>query len=457
MGKFNYFLVLYKIIRVINKSNKNSDNFSLILEKLIIILETNLSKYSNNVENRAKVCDDIKTLIMFIYIIYFNIESSENVILFFKLNNYNMIKIIKKAIIIFKDDKENVSVANFIINICFDDMKKKIYSFNDKNLEELYHKHVYSKILGIFPSFNDQFNFKNKEFSNFIKNITEMKLDDYIKDLKKDNSDIFCKSLIPILLSSEDFDFISFYINIINKHIEIIRKEYNNELTSLFRKDDVTNDLIKDLIVIFGNYTYIKSFYIVIPNEFLSTNEVTFDLDSFEKFLNNFITTLTKSMHFIIKVLLNIIENCIQEINSGADNYNVIYTVLIFNFFISPTILDIYGISMVKFRSLRQLTRILRNICFGKEFDNKDKLSYFNKKIKSFNSFINEEFRKNVFTGIDIKKDKENINRKINNLLVNGKNINNKGEESIVLPLFCYQYYWESIKTIINSVKNKNQ
>ena len=66
-------------------------------------------------------------------------------------------------------------------------------------------------------------------------------------------------------------------------HIEMIRKEYNNELTSLFRKDDVTNDLIKNLIFIFGNFTFIKSFYIVIPNEYLATNEIVFDLDNFEQ------------------------------------------------------------------------------------------------------------------------------------------------------------------------------
>ncbi len=445
------------MIQVINKSEKNSDYFSLILEKLIIVLETNLALYIKNLNNKKKISDDIKTLIMFMYIIYFNIDNSHNIILFFKMNNYNILKTLKKAINIFKDDKENKSVATFIINICFDDMKKKVYSFNDKELEEFYQKHVYSEILGIFPSFNDQFSFKNKEYSNFVKNITEMKMDSCINDLKKENSDIFCKSLIPILLSTPNFDFISFYINIVNKHIEIIRKEYNNELTSLFRKDDVTNDLVKDLIFIFGNCLFIKSFYIVIPNEYLSINEVNFDLNSFEKFLKNFIRALTNSMPFIIKVLLNIIKNCIQEINSGADNYNVIYTVLIFNFFISPTILDIYGISMVKFRSLRQLTRILRNICFGKEFDNKDKLSYFNKKIKSFNSFINEEFRKHIFNDIDIKKDKDNINKRINNLLVNGKNINKKGEESIVLPLFCYQYFWENIKHIVNSVKYENK
>jgi len=395
---------------------------------------------------------------MFIYILYYNIHSSENVILFFKMNNYSLIKILIKAIKIFKDDKENISIANFIINICFDDLKTKIYSYGDDKLAEIYQKYVYSEILGIFPSFNEPFYSNNEEFSNFMKNIMEMKMEDYIINLKKESSDIFCKSLIPLLLSEPNFDFISFFRNIVNMHIEMIRKEYNNELTSLFRKDDVTNDLIKNLIFIFGNFTFIKSFYIVIPNEYLATNEIVFDLDNFEQFLITFLTKLTQSLPLIIKVLLNIIKDSIQKINSGEENYNVVYTVLIFNFFISPIILELYGISLVKFRSLRQLTRILRNICFGKEFDINDKLSYFNKKIKIFNSFINEHFKKNVFGDIDIEKDKDNINKKINCILVNSKNTNLiNGDKSVLLPSFCYQFYWESITNVLNSVKNNSK
>ena len=395
---------------------------------------------------------------MFIYILYYNIHSSENVILFFKMNNYSLIKILIKAIKIFKDDKENISIANFIINICFDDLKTKIYSYGDDKLAEIYQKYVYSEILGIFPSFNEPFYSNNEEFSNFMKNIMEMKMEDYIINLKKESSDIFCKSLIPLLLSEPNFDFISFFRNIVNMHIEMIRKEYNNELTSLFRKDDVTNDLIKNLIFIFGNFTFIKSFYIVIPNEYLATNEIVFDLDNFEQFLITFLTKLTQSLPLIIKVLLNIIKDSIQKINSGEENYNVVYTVLIFNFFISPIILELYGISLVKFRSLRQLTRILRNICFGKEFDINDKLSYFNKKIKIFNSFINEHFKKNVFGDVDIEKDKDNINKKINCILVNSKNTNLiNGDKSVLLPSFCYQFYWESITNVLNSVKNNSK
>ena len=394
---------------------------------------------------------------MLIYIIYYNIQKSEDVILFFKLNQFSIANILIKSIKLLKDDKENISVANFIINICFDDLKRKIYSYKDEKLVEIYQKNVYSEILGIFPSFNEPFNSKNQEFTIFMKNILENKLDNNIMNLKKENSDIFCQNLIPLLISEPNFDFISFFRNIVNMHIEMIRKQYNNELTSLFRKDDVTNDLIKNLIFSFSNYSFINSFYLLIPDEYLSANEIIFDLDYFEQFLVIFLTKLLQYLPFIIKVLLNIIKNSIQKINNSEEYYSVVYTVLIFNFYISPSILDLYGISLAKYSSLRQLTRILRNICFGKEFDITDKLSYFNKKIKIYNNFFNENFEKYVFY-LDIDKYKDIINKEISYILVNSKNINLiKGDKSIVLPSFCYQYYWENITNVLNSKNNKTE
>ena len=175
-SKFHFIilLVLNTLILAINNSKNNSDNhsnLSLIIEKLSTILEVNLTSYIKKVDNRKQVCDSIKNLIMIIYIIYYNIKKSEDIILFFKMNQFNITTILIKAIKLLKDDKKNISVANFIINICFDDLKKKIYSYKDEILAELYQKKVYTEILGIFPSFNEPFNWENKQFVNFMQNL----------------------------------------------------------------------------------------------------------------------------------------------------------------------------------------------------------------------------------------------------------------------------------------------
>ena len=443
------------------KENKNfNPKFKLIIVRMNIILELKLSLFLQSKDKDKKgIYKNFLAIILFLYIIIYNLKEPEKVTLFLKINSSSTLKLLKRVLKVFRDvdekiDMHYIELSHFMLNFCFDDIKKKIYSYQNEELIQVYQDEVYSEFLQIYPASNERFHDDDKKYEKFLNNILELKLDNYIHNLKGEKSEIFCRNLIPILLSHNDFDFISFYTYIVNKHIEIIRKDYDNELTSLFRADDFTNDLIKNLIIIFGNDSFINSFYFALPKEYLSNKEIEFDLDSFENFLHNFLEKLIKTLPFIIRVLLKIIHNCVQDLTKTENNYNVIYTVLIFNFFISPITLDLYNISMVEYKSLRQLTRILRNIYFGKEFDFKDKLSYFNKKVKLFHNYINEKFNI-LFDGIDIEKDKNDINKKLNNILINTKDIKDKQitTDNIFLPSFCYQFYWENI---LNSVKGMN-
>ncbi len=443
------------------KENKNfNPKFKLIIVRMNIILELKLSLFLQSKDKDKKgIYKNFLAIILFLYIIIYNLKEPEKVTLFLKINSSSTLKLLKRVLKVFRDvdekiDMHYIELSHFMLNFCFDDIKKKIYSYQNEELIQVYQDEVYSEFLQIYPASNERFHDEDKKYEKFLNNILELKLDNYIHNLKGEKSEIFCRNLIPILLSYNDFDFISFYTYIVNKHIEIIRKDYDNELTSLFRADDFTNDLIKNLIIIFGNDSFINSFYFALPKEYLSNKEIEFDLDSFENFLHNFLEKLIKTLPFIIRVLLKIIHNCVQDLTKTENNYNVIYTVLIFNFFISPITLDLYNISMVEYKSLRQLTRILRNIYFGKEFDFKDKLSYFNKKVKLFHNYINEKFNI-LFDGIDIEKDKNDINKKLNNILINTKDIKDKQitTDNIFLPSFCYQFYWENI---LNSVKGMN-
>ena len=455
--------MLNQLIQFMNdpKENKNfNPKFKLIIVRMNIILELKLSLFLQSKDKDKKgIYKNFLAIILFLYIIIYNLKEPEKVTLFLKINSSSTLKLLKRVLKVFRDvdekiDMHYIELSHFMLNFCFDDIKKKIYSYQNEELIQVYQDDVYSEFLQIYPASNERFHDEDKKYEKFLNNILELKLDNYIHNLKGEKSEIFCRNLIPILLSYNDFDFISFYTYIVNKHIEIIRKDYDNELTSLFRADDFTNDLIKNLIIIFGNDSFINSFYFALPKEYLSNKEIEFDLDSFENFLHNFLEKLIKTLPFIIRVLLKIIHNCVQDLTKTENNYNVIYTVLIFNFFISPITLDLYNISMVEYKSLRQLTRILRNIYFGKEFDVKDKLSYFNKKVKLFHNYINEKFNI-LFDGIDIEKDKNDINKKLNNILINTKDIKDKQitTDNIFLPSFCYQFYWENI---LNSVKGMN-
>ena len=96
-------------------------------------------------------------------------------------------------------DIDYITLDHFMMNLCFDEIKAKIYSYENEELIQMYLNEVYGEFMKIFPSTNERFK-EDEKYNNFIKNIIELKLDKFIKSLKKEKSDIFCRNLIPILL-----------------------------------------------------------------------------------------------------------------------------------------------------------------------------------------------------------------------------------------------------------------
>jgi len=447
-----------------NENETNNPKFKLIIDKITKLFEGNITKYiESNQENKKVITNEIIDLILYLYIIIFNIKIPEKLTLLFNINSSALLNLLKKLLEMSKDIDENksskqyIKLPSFILNICFDDIKNKLIYSEDEELKKLYQKNIYCSLLTIFPSANDRF-IPTNQYIDFEKDILELKLDNYLYDLKGENSKIFCRNLLPILLTNKKFDFISFYKYVVQKHIEMVRKNYNNELTSLFRADDFINDLIKTLIMLFGNESFMFSFYFTLPKEYLSVNDIEFNLDVFENFLHKFLQKLIETLPYIVRVLLKIVYTCVKELDKSDDDcYNVLYNILIFNFFISPATLNLFDISIVKYKSLRQLTRVIRNIFFGKEFDVKDKLNNFNEKVKIFHKYINDQFNL-ILDGIDIEKDKIEINKKVSELLVRSENYNEiikEEKNQIFLPTFCNLYYWENILKVIKDLSNQ--
>ena len=446
------------------ENETNNPKFKLIIDKITKLFEGNITKYiESNQENKKVITNEIIDLILYLYIIIFNIKIPEKLTLLFNINSSALLNLLKKLLEMSKDIDENksskqyIKLPSFILNICFDDIKNKLIYSEDEELKKLYQKNIYCSLLTIFPSANDRF-IPTNQYIDFEKDILELKLDNYLYDLKGENSKIFCRNLLPILLTNKKFDFISFYKYVVQKHIEMVRKNYNNELTSLFRADDFINDLIKTLIMLFGNESFMFSFYFTLPKEYLSVNDIEFNLDVFENFLHKFLQKLIETLPYIVRVLLKIVYTCVKELDKSDDDcYNVLYNILIFNFFISPATLNLFDISIVKYKSLRQLTRVIRNIFFGKEFDVKDKLNNFNEKVKIFHKYINDQFNL-ILDGIDIEKDKIEINKKVSELLVSSENYNEiikEEKNQIFLPTFCNLYYWENILKVIKDLSNQ--
>ena len=186
--------------------NKNyNPKFKLIVVKLHVIIEGKLSLYfQSKVKEKKETYHLLIIMILFLYIILYNIKSPEKVILFFKINNYSILKLLKGMLKFYKDEDESINVkqielSKFILNLCFDDIKNKVYSSKNEELIEFYQEKIYSEFFTICPSSNQRIENEEK-YNKFIKNIVESILNKYITNLKNEKSDIFCRNLIPILI-----------------------------------------------------------------------------------------------------------------------------------------------------------------------------------------------------------------------------------------------------------------
>lgn len=84
----------------------------------------------------------------------------------------------------------------------------------------------------------------------------------------------------------------------------------------------------------------------------------------------------------ILKAILYLVFKLVKEIFTiEEDDYSPIFTMLIFNFYISPKIQEIYKLN-IKYPQIKNINRLLRNICFNKLFDEKDEMFIYNELIE---------------------------------------------------------------------------
>jgi hypothetical protein len=181
----------------------------------------------------------------------------------------------------------------------------------------------------------------------------------------------------PVKLKSKESSVnysIRFIEHIVGKCFSISKSNFGDNYTCLFRKEEIYADIIKSYFSMFGNSLLLKVFgkiklilkYLVDLTQILNASEKK------EKYLmniNNFLTYFDKMLNIlacstpnIIKLLLKVLFDKIREfftVDSNT-NYFPIFTLFFFNFLISPRIQEIYGVSPVKFESVRILNRVLR-------------------------------------------------------------------------------------------------
>jgi hypothetical protein len=134
---------------------------------------------------------------------------------------------------------------------------------------------------------------------------------------------------------------------------------------------------MKSYMMMYGNDLLIRSFSnnkfmmqlllnLVNPlNNFITTGKKDKDVlntENFLEFFENVLKVLESHSWTLLKILFKLLYEKINEIFTVDANtkYHPIFTLLFFNFLISPRIQEIYGISPVKYEVVRVINRIFR-------------------------------------------------------------------------------------------------
>ena len=441
------------------KKSGNSKDFEQILDLLLPSIKSKIDHYM--IEQNFNNLSLIQNYIIFFMILVLNLKQFPSFIKVIFNGHSKFFKNLCHMILKMKTKKKK-RLLSILNNIFLEEFKEIFFRKNENANEELenlfinqqtefstkfletvtfYDEQTYKKMFNILSEFD-------LSYENFFT------YNNKIKDEEKPAYKLcVAQSLIRVAFSKEKKKFYSgedeFYeYNLLKKIIDKDMREtvlkFGDEYKTLFRKEDLCDDVIKYMFFIFGNSMLIDS--LVKPlKEMLNNIGITEEMinkkdpiamkreikkDEFESLVSEIIDSLSKKIPDILKILLKLLyESVNQHFTIEKDNYGPLYTSLIFNFLISPRIQMLYSINPLNCAFIRSLNRLLRNTCFNFKFAESDQLSDFNDIIEKNN-----------------KKMKEFINEKIISIVIDEKVKNSLKdlftEKYLIYPRFLF--YWDS-------------
>jgi hypothetical protein len=438
-------------------SNSNSDkDFETILDLLLSSINDKIKEYLEDPGfNRLML---IQNYIIFFMVLVLNLKKFPS---FMKIIFNGQLQFFQKLCdsIFEMKSKKNKKLLSILSNIFLEEYKE-IYFRKPKNdeLENIFiqqQTEFSSKFLETV-SFYDESTYKKMfqilldfdiSYTNFFS------YNNKIKDEEKPAYKLcIAQSLIRVAFSKEKKKFYEkekFYEynllkRIIDKDMQETVEKFGDEYKTLFRKEDLCDDVIKYMFFIFGNSMLIDCFVkplksmlskigitdelIEKKDEFPMKRDIT--KEEFNTLIGIIIDTLSKKIPDVLKILLKLLyESVNKHFTIEKDNYGPLYTSLIFNFLISPRIQMLYSINPLNCIFVRSLNRLLRNTCFNFKFTEGDPLSVFNDSIEKNHKKLKQLIKDKIIS--------ININDKVKNSLRDLFT-----EKYLIYPKFLF--YWDS-------------
>ena len=399
------------MIICLNLKNNEKFNYYLIKEKIDYL--------TSLISNIKKLDEKDKKSKESFYDILYNLFSNE----YIHLN----------LILLLDDNEENQKNNNRSENIIINFYNSRKDKQKDNENQEKKNRKIVAFL----------FNLDSEKFLNFKKeNLTDID-ERFLYQLE------IVKSILLILFSKEKYKYLNqqkeeeifyeydFLNKVISKNVKETKEVNGDRYKDLFRRENITNDIIKYLFFIFGNQLLIeclvKPLNIIlnitgINNEFEIISEKGKSLnmerdiskDEFNILFDKILEKLTENIPQILKIILKMIyQSVLENFTIDKNNYIPIGVVLIFNYIASPRIQKIFSIHPNKYVFIKSMNKLLCNTCFNIQFSEKDPLNIFNKDISIYHEKLNNFFENNIIN-IDLNdvENKKCFKEVFNNLNV---------------------------------------
>ena len=442
--------------QIISNAKDKENEFEKLLEYLLNSIKEKIQEYSDDPNfNRFML---IQNYIIFFMVLVLNLKKYPTLIRLIFKGKINFFGELRDNLNNMKTRKK-IKLLCILTNIFLDEYKELFFSNEDNSLEQLFidQQTEFSDICSETVTFYDDVTYKKMfetllkfdiSYTNFFSNNNKIKDED-----KPSYKLCVSQSLIRVAFSKEKKRFyqekVKFYEydllkRIIDKDMEETRDKFGDEYKTLFRKEDLCDDVIKYMFFIFGNSMLIDSFVKPLKKT-LSSIGITDELiekkaelpmkrdikkEEFNTLISTIIDTLSKKIPDVLKILLKLLyESVNKHFTIEKDNYGPLYTSLIFNFLISPRIQMLYSINPLNCIFVRSLNRLLRNTCFNFKFAEGDPLYTFNDIIEKNHKKLKQLIKDKIIS--------ININDKIKNSLSDLFT-----EKYLIYPKFLF--YWDS-------------
>ena len=442
--------------QIINNSKEKEKDFEKLLEYLLISIKDKIKEYECDPNFNKLML--IQNYIIFFMVLVLNLKNYSSLIKLIFQGNLGFFNNLRDSIFEMKTRKKN-KLLSILSNIFLEEYKGIFFNKNDKELEDIFieQQTKFSELCSETVTFYDDKTYKKMfqtllkfdiSYANFFSNNNKIKDDE-----KPSYKLCVAQSLIRVAFSKEKKKFYqekgNFYEydllkRIIDKDMYETKEKFGDEYKTLFRKEDLCDDVIKYMFFIFGNSMLIDCFVMPLKNMLRKigiTDELIeakdplpmkrdITVEEFNTLMGIIIDTLSTKIPDVLKILLKLLyESVRQRFTIEKDNYSPLYTSLIFNFLISPRIQMLYSINPLNCVFVRSLNRILRNTCFNSKFAEGDSLYEFNETMETNYNKLQKLVKEKIIS-ITINDD---IKNSLKDLFT---------EKYLIYPRFLF--YWDS-------------